>query len=352
MQDIAIKIEGSIKNLEDKTSRIYFFVQDTKGNARASVRYIYQMAMSLKESGYNSIILTEKSDYFGVQTWLGEEYMELPHRSVEGQNLDISPEDTIIVPEIFGYIMSQLTNLPCAKIVLCQAYDHMFETLQPGQSWTQLGFAKCITTSEKQKEYITSIMRNVSIDIIEPLISDKFSPSQYPVKPIVTVHSREQRETINLIKTFYQKYPQYRWVNFRDMRGLSESEFANVLKDSMLSVWMDKTSGFGTYPLESMKSRVPVIGHVPNLVPEWMGENNGIWLQETTKTADVIAEFIQNWMEDNVSEELYTGGSETAEKYSNEKLFKDKVNSLFEGYYQVRINNFKNELNKLSTVEN
>ena len=352
MQDIVIKIEGSIKNLEDKTSRIYFFVQDTKGNARASVRYIYQMAMSLKESGYNSIILTEKSDYFGVQNWLGEEYMELPHRSVEGQNLEISPEDTIIVPEIFGYIMSQLTNLPCAKIVLCQAYDHMFETLQPGQSWTQLGFAKCITTSEKQKEYITSIMRNVSIDIIEPLISDKFSPSQYPVKPIVTVHSREQRETINLIKTFYQKYPQYRWVNFRDMRGLSESEFANVLKDSMLSVWMDKTSGFGTYPLESMKSRVPVIGHVPNLVPEWMGENNGIWLQETTKTVDVIAEFIQNWMEDNVSEELYSGGVETSEKYSNEKLFKDKVNSLFEGYYQVRINNFKNELNKLSTVEN
>lgn len=352
MQDIAIKIEGSIKNLEDKTSRIYFFVQDTKGNARASVRHIYQMAMSLKESGYNSIILTEKSDYFGVQTWLGEEYMELPHKSVEGQNLEISPEDTIIVPEIFGYIMGQLTNLPCAKIVLCQAYDHMFETLQPGQSWTQLGFTKCITTSEKQKEYITSIMRNVSIDVIEPLISDKFSPSQYPVKPIVTVHSREQRETINLIKTFYQKYPQYRWVNFRDMRGLSESEFANVLKDSMLSVWMDKTSGFGTYPLESMKSRVPVIGHVPNLVPEWMGENNGIWLQETTKTVDVIAEFIQNWMEDNVSEELYSGGVETSEKYSNEKLFKDKVNSLFEGYYQVRINNFKNELNKLSTVEN
>lgn len=352
MQDIAIKIEGSIKNLEDKTSRIYFFVQDTKGNARASVRHIYQMAMSLKESGYNSIILTEKSDYFGVQTWLGEEYMELPHKSVEGQNLEISPEDTIIVPEIFGYIMGQLTNLPCAKIVLCQAYDHMFETLQPGQSWTQLGFTKCITTSEKQKEYISSIMRNVSIDIIEPLISNKFSPSEYPVKPIVTVHSREQRETINLIKTFYQKYPQYRWVNFRDMRGLSESEFANVLKDSMLSVWMDKTSGFGTYPLESMKSRVPVIGHVPNLLPEWMGENNGIWLQETTKTVDVIAEFIQNWMEDNVSEELYAGGVETAEKYSNEKLFKDKVTSLFEGYCQVRINNFKTELNKLSTVEN
>ena len=352
MQDTISKIENSIKNLENKSSRTYFFVQDTKGNARASVRYIYEMAKTLKDSGYNSIILTEKNDYFSVQDWLGEEYASLPHKSVEGQNLEISPEDTIIVPEIFGYIMSQLTNLPCAKIVLCQAYDHIFETLQPGQSWTQLGFTKCITTSQKQKEYISSIMRNVSIDVIEPTISDKFSPLEFPVKPVITVHTREQRETINLIKTFYQKYPQYRWINFRDMRGLSESEFANALKDSMVSIWIDPTSSFGTYPLESMKCNVPVIGRVPNMVPEWMSENNGIWLQESLKTVDVVAEYIQNWLEDNVSEELYSNGIETAKQYSNKEMFNDKVNSLFEGYAKTRIGNFQQELNKLSTVEN
>jgi hypothetical protein len=38
------KIEESIKNLESKKSRIYFMVQDTKGNAKAGVRHIYQMA--------------------------------------------------------------------------------------------------------------------------------------------------------------------------------------------------------------------------------------------------------------------------------------------------------------------
>jgi hypothetical protein len=352
MQDTISKIENSIQNLENKSSRTYFFVQDTKGNARASVKYIYEMAKTLKEGGYNPIILTEKNDYFSVQTWLGEEYSSLPHKSVEGQNLEISPEDTIIVPEIFGYIMTQLTNLPCAKIVLCQAYDHIFETLQPGQSWAQLGFTKCITTSQKQKEYISSIMRNVSIDVVEPLISDKFEPSELPVKPIITVHSREQRETINLIKTFYQKYPQYRWVNFRDMRGLSESDFANALKDSIVSIWMDLTGGFGTYPLESMKCNVPVIGIVPNMMPEWMSENNGLWLQESLKIVDVIAEYIQNWLEDNVSEELYTNGRETSKKYSNLNLHSDKITSLFQGFSQIRINNFQQELNKLSTVEN
>ncbi len=43
---------------------------------------------------------------------------------IEGQNLAISPEDIIVIPEIYGHVMEQLKNFPCGKIVLCQAYDH------------------------------------------------------------------------------------------------------------------------------------------------------------------------------------------------------------------------------------
>ena len=97
------KVLLSIDNMKNKKNRLYFLVQDTKGNAKASVRYIYNMAMSLKNNGYNAIILHEKNDYFGVDKWMGEEYMtNLPHRSIENQNLEISPEDFIVVPEIFG----------------------------------------------------------------------------------------------------------------------------------------------------------------------------------------------------------------------------------------------------------
>ena len=60
------KLEKSIANMKDKKSRLFFVVQDTKGNAKAAVRYIYQMAMSLKNAGYYPIILHEKPDYEGV----------------------------------------------------------------------------------------------------------------------------------------------------------------------------------------------------------------------------------------------------------------------------------------------
>jgi hypothetical protein len=340
------KVKQSIQILRDKQARIYFLVQDTKGNAKASVRYIYQMAKTLKDNGFNPIILHEKADYAGVVAWLDEEYMSIPHKAIEGQNLEISPEDFLVIPEVFGFVMDQVKQLPCAKIVLTQQYAHMLETLQPGQSWNQFGFMKCITTTNKQKEYIERVMRQASFDIVEPYITSSFEPKLLPAMPIIGVHTKEQTDAVNLIKTFYLKFPQYRWFTFRDLRGLSEKEFANSLKDCFLSVWVDDHTGFGTFPLESMKSNVPVIGKVPIMAPEWMNEDNGIWITDQTLLADVVADFIQNWLEDNIKPEMYDEMKKTADKFSDKQKFDLAVVSLFEGYLHNRANSFEEQISK------
>lgn len=350
-QEQISKLEKSIENMKDKKSRIYLITQDTKGNAKASVAYIYRLALSLLNQGYNPIMLHETPDYTGVSGWLGDEYMKLPHKSIEGQNLEISPEDLIVIPELYGFVMSQITNLPCGKIVLCQAYDHILETLQPGQSWSDLGFLKCITTSNKQKEQIESLMRNVSFDILSPYISDEFKPQTLPSKPIISVHSREPRDTANLIKSFYVKFPQYRWITFRDMRGLTEKEFAKGLESSCLSVWIDETSGYGTFPLESMKSGVPVLGLVPNLIPEWMTEDNGLWVNNKVQMVDFVADYLQNWLEDNVNENLYIEMKKTIESLPTKESFETESVSLFEKYLNTRRESFEEQLSKLQTIE-
>jgi hypothetical protein len=345
------KLEMSINKMKEKLSRIYFMVQDTKGNAKASVRYIYQMALTLKRNGYNAIILHEKPEYFGVSSWLSEEYMtELDHRAIEGTSLEISPDDLIIIPEIYGFVMDQITKLPCGKIVLSQAFDHMFETLQPGQSWTQLGFYKCITTSEKQKELIQSVMRNVTVDVVAPYISDVFQKNEYPPKTIINIHTRDQRDTANLIKTFYVKFPQYRWITFRDLRGLSENEFAEAMKDSFISIWIDQTSSFGTFPLESMKMGIPVLGLVPDVVPSWMNEDNGLWVNNKTIIVDVLSDFIQNWLEDNLNPELFDRMNLTLETISNKEKFENETLSLFGDIFEKRITSFEDQLSKFETI--
>lgn len=351
-QEQILKVENSIKNMEEKKLRIYFIVQDTKGNAKASVRYIYQMAMGLKKSGYNPTILHEKPDYFGVSSWLGEEYMkELQHKPIEGGNLEVSPEDLIIIPEIYGFVMDQVKKLPCGKVVLCQAYDHMFETLQPGETWNQLGIYKCITTSEKQKEWIENIMRNVSIDVVEPFISENFKKQELPPKTIINIHTRDHRDTTNLIKAFYTRFPQYRWFTFRDLRGLSEEDFAERMKDSFVSIWIDNTSAYGTFPLESIKMGIPVIGVVPNMVPEWMNENNGIWINNQNILVDVIADYIQNWLEDNINPELYSEMEKTSNSLINQDDFEEKVVDVFGKMITTRLETFKEQINKLETIE-
>jgi hypothetical protein len=345
------KLENSINNMKEKLSRIYFIVQDTKGNAKASVRYIYQMALTLKRNGYNSIILHEKPEYYGVETWLGDEYMsELEHRAIEGTSLEISPDDLIIIPEIYGFIMDQITKLPCGKIVLCQAFDHIFETLQPGQTWSQLGFYKCITTSNKQKELIESVMRNVYVDVISPYVSDTFQKNVFPPKTIVNIHTRDHRDTTNLIKTFYAKFPQYRWITFRDLRGLSEEEFSEAMKDSFISVWIDQTSSFGTFPLESMKMGIPVLGLVPDYVPSWMNEDNGLWVNNKTIIVDVLSDYIQNWLEDNLNPELFSNMDLTIESINDFEKFQTETLELFGKMFESRITSFEDQLEKIETV--
>lgn len=338
------KVELSIKNLEEKKVKLYFLVQDTKGNAKASVRYIYQIAETLKKNGFNPIILHESKE-FGKVNWMGEEYNELPHKSIEGEQLEISPEDFLIIPEIFGYVMDQVKQLPCAKIVITQQYAHMLETLNPGQSWNQFGFLKCITTNHKQKEYIERVMRGSSIDVIKPYLTDNFTPKSTPPLPIIGIHTKEQSDALNIIKTFYLKFPQYRWFTFRDLRGLSEKEFANSLKDCFVSVWIDDKSGFGTFPLESMKSNVPCIGKIPDLMPDWMNEDNGIWITDQTLFPDVVADFVQNWLEDNIKSELYEQIKKTASAFTKSE-FEENVINLFNGYLAIRANGFKDQLSK------
>jgi hypothetical protein len=345
------KIEQSLEKIKNKTSRIYFLVQDTMGNPKASVKYIYDMALTLKNNGFNSIIIHETIDYKGVGEWLNDKYMELPHQSIDGQKLEVSPEDIIVIPEIYGHVMDQLKNVACGKIVLCQAYDHMLETMSPGVSWSNYGFFKCITTSEIQKKYISTIMKNISFNIVEPYVSECFTKKEKPSKPIISIHTRDHRDTGKIIKSFYLKYPQYRWITFRDMRGINQLEFAKLLKDSYVSIWVDSESAFGTFPLECMVTGTPVIGKVPNLKPDWMTEENGIWTYHFNEIIDILANYTQNWLEDNIADTLRTGMSTTSSLFTNKDSFDSKVITLFEDFFKLREENFSDQLKKINVTQ-
>jgi hypothetical protein len=63
---------------------------------------------------------------------------------------------------------------------------------------------------------------------------------------------------------------------------------------------------------------------------------------------DFIADFIQNWLEDNIKPELYDECIKTAEKYKNKQKFESETISLFTKYLEVRAESFESQISKIN----
>ena len=341
----------SIKDIENKTFGIYFFTMDTKGAPTAGVANIYEHAKVLRELGYNANILHEKNDYTPVN-WLGEGYVNLPHVSIESQTLNVNQSDIIVVPEIYSNVMEELTKLPAYRVVMSQSYDYILDMLPPGKSWRDYGITKCITTSENQKNYIDELFSNtLDVSVVPVGIPSYFKPTDRDKKPVVSVMARDQRDLVKIFKSFYLKYPHLKWITFRDMRGLPKELFAKELSESCLAVWVDDIAGFGTFPLEAMKSDVPVLAKVPNITPEYFTDKNGIWTHDVNSISGLISNYVQAWLEDSEPKELYDEMSKVKELYTMEQM-SDKVKEVYENIFNERKEELSSKLPKDQTDEN
>ena len=375
MSDKITNLEEAIEKINNKDFGIYFFTIDTKGNPTAGVANIYEHVKVLRELGYNAQILHDKNDYklkgddegIGLEDWLGEEYASLPHISIESQQLQVGLADVVVIPEAFASIMKQTTNFPCKRIVFLQSYEYIFEMLEIGENWGAFGINDVITTNQNLKDYVNSVFRNMVTEIIPVGIPEYFTPNEKPTVPTVAISARDKREVFKLVKLFFQKYPHYQFVTFRDMSGLARKDFAKALQESFLGVWIDELASFGTFPIECMKTNTPVIGKIPRLVPEWMGNvddkgnlqlnDNGVWTANLNALPDLIATMVGLYMEDSIPTNITEGTTEYTTQYTEEKT-KNTIKEVYGKIFDRRIVEINNLITKesatleTSTVEN
>jgi hypothetical protein len=348
------KIKDGIEKINNKDFGIYFFTIDTKGNPTAGVATIYEHVKKLRELGYNAQILHDKNDYklredeegMGIAEWLGEDYANLPHVSIESQKLQVGVSDFVIIPEAFAGIIKQTTNFPCKRIVFLQSYEYIFEMLEIGEGWEQFGITDVITTNKNLSDYANSVFRGLRTDIVPVGIPEYFQNNDKPKIPTVAMVSRDKRELLKIVKIFYQKYPHYRFITFRDMAGLPRKTFASELSKSFLGVWIDEMSSFGTFPIECMKTNTPVIGKIPRMVPEWMGSidptgnlnlnDNGIWTPNMNAIPDIIATMVGLFLEDALPENINNGMSEWSGKYTTE-VSNSAIKEVYDGIFKRRV---------------
>lgn len=358
------QVEEVISKLDNKDFGLYFFTLDTKGNPTAGVANIYEHVKVLNELGYKAYVLHEKNDYklrgdmegMGIADWLGEEYANLPHISIESQQLNVGPQDFLIIPEIFANVMDQTKQFPCKKVVFSQSYDYLTELLPLGRRWTDYGFNDVITTSEKQGNYIKSLFPSTRTHVVPVSIPEYFKDSDKPKIPVVSIVTRNQGEAAKIAKMFYLQHPIYKWITFKELRGISRKQFAEELSKCCLAVWLDDSSGFGTFPLEAIQCNTPVIGKMPNMIPEWMEEideagngkikNNGVWTNTHLNIPELIGTFMKIWLEDNIPTDLIQGMEETKNTYTTERQV-ESIKTVYNNLVESRKEEFNKALQNL-----
>ena len=344
------KLQAALGRVEMKENVIYFLTYDTKNNARAAIKHIYDMALTLKENGYNSKILVEDKTYSGA-LWLGEKYNVLDVVTIKDDKVEMKIDVILVVPEYYSNVLQQLSSIRCNKVMLVQQREYIFETLPIGSRWSDYGFDRVITTTEASKKYILDIFPESLVYIIPPIIGDIFTPTEKSIKPYIAISVRDRVQHRKLISEFYIRFPQLRWITFRDMVQLDYFDFSNNLKECMVSLWVDDESTFGTFPLESMKCGVPIVGKIPKTEPDWLSEN-GMWTYDDNKIIEILGTYVLAFLEGiELTEEVKEKMKDTLLPYS-EDITKGNINSIFNSINNKRIETIKKGLENLKEKEN
>jgi len=344
------KLELALSKLNSNENVIYFLVYDTRNNARASVKHIYDMALTLKESGFQAKLLVEDKTYEGVSGWLGDKYNSLEVVTIKDDRVEIKIEDTIVVPEYYSNTLESLANIRCVKVMLIQQKEYIFETLPIGSRWSDFGFDRAITTTELSKGYIGGLFNEMLVHIIPPMIGEQFTPSEKSQKPIIAISCKDRSTNKRIISEFYIKHPHLRWITFRDMVQMSYDDFATNLKECMVSVWIDDDSTFGTFPLESMKCNVPVVGKIPKNEPDWLTEN-GLWTYDESKIVEILGTYVMAWLEGvELNDEVKQKMKDTLLPYDSE-VTKNSAVSIFNSFKNKRIEAIEKALEKVKQEE-
>lgn len=351
MNDKIKNIEKSIEKLVNKDFNVMFFVVDTKGIPSGSLAYIYETAYQLKEAGYNVKMLHAEKEFVGVGSWLGEKYAELPHETIDKDNTTtVSPADFLFIQEVYTSAMSATKQLPCKRIVIFQNFSLLADTCPMGVSFDDLKIRSCVATTEDLKEKIKTFFPDVKVDIVHRAIPSYFE-SQKNKKLIINIVANDKHEINEIVKPFYWKYPQYKWVAFRPIpNNLVREDFAKALKESFATIWCDTKTDFGQSAVEALAAGNIIIGKIPENSSEWIYKNgairdNGLWFYNSSDACDMIASAVQSFITDSIPEVIYNEGKETASAYTAERQ-KEEILNVYPSIFKLR----KEELEKLLEI--
>ncbi len=371
------RIDDALNKLSNNDFTLYFFVVDSRNVPNGSMQYIYQLAKTLSDLNYNVKMLyqleneytqseleelkrkekpiDDRRTFIGVGEWLGQEYMEIPHMNISKEEWKVSPSDFLFIPEAFSSLMKQTYQYkaPCKRIVILHNYDYITEFIPFADEWGTYGIHDAIVNTKYQADLVNSVFPYVNCKILSPYIQDIFTKPIKPKKLIVNIISKRTEDVNKVMKQFYWKYPMYKFITFRDLRGYPKETFAEFLQESAITIWIDNETPFGYSAIEAIKTGNIVIGKVPEHMAEWMGDenglfDNGVWTYDINTIPDILSQVLGSWMQDKVPEVLYDNIEKANNLYTYED-YKENVENIIKYHIDKRSEEFRQIRNEITS---
>lgn len=354
------KLEEIVSTLVNKEGTVYFFTLDTKSAPNGEVKYVYDLALSLLGMGYDVKMLHQEDEFVGASDWLGDKYSSLEHLDVKNDNVTVKPSDFLFIPEVFTTVLSQTKTLPCKRIMIYYNPSYFNDYMPVGATLADMNIFDVVTTNDTLKNRISSYFPNVNVKVVRPSIRDIFYDDKAPKKLIVNVLTPTANEVNDIVKPFYWKYPSYKWVSFRDLKGIPQNVLADVMREAAITVWADDLTSNAQTALEALKSGSLLIAKTPNTPPEWMLEEGEyrfgiIWVDSYDMIHDVLASVVRGWTRNEIIDKYLQMSDEVSGLYTEEYQKADVEKMLVNGIFEETINSYRQvlsaEKNKEENVE-
>ena len=371
-------IDLTIKKIQDNEFNIFFYAP-AMNTPSGGIGVLLKTAKNLKDSGHNvkivyEPVLNQKASYEASvaekkqvdvydrfnPTWVdfsldGVEIFPLGDKElsftdgtkIKCQNLNVSPEDFLIIPEGFPNVMEKTMQVSCKRIVLAQSWFYILLAMNPGQKWQHFGIQDVISVSDAITEYLHSAMPGLKIKNFKQGINRKTfkAPKKLSTKfPMVAFTgsrgSENQMKTQSIIKNFYAFYPHLKWVRFVGLSGMDKEQFSERLASCAFLLYTDDIAGFGTLPLEAMASGTHVVGWAPFGGKEYITTENGFWATngDIFQTAELLGVAIDKWLAGELDAPAVQESYEKTLAPYTEEGEKEQILNIINQYKNERIN--------------
>ena len=312
IEDVISRIQKELKKFDNNDFNIYFYVIDTKGVPSGSLLYIYKVAYELQEMGYHVTMLHDEQDFVGIGQWADKKYADLKHSRTKDREPTVSPSDFLIIPEIYTDVMFQTKNLPCKRVMLIQNFDYLTRIIPVGVHPYEYGITDAIVNTQTTKDLVKRNLPMLSTHLVRPGINSAlFRKNDKPKKMIVNFAVKDANDASRVVKPFFWKYPQLKWVTFAQLQNLPQEVFADALRDAAITIVVDD-----------------------------------VWVDNLDEIPDLLANLVAMWIRDDIPEELYEkidgmSGVGTGE------IMREDVKTVFEELFANRKVEIENTLKKV-----